>query len=160
MVTGNKKQAVCVMAGTHRHQSHCQAPPLEQRDNEGTWAERLEQTTSTKTKEPTSRPMAETNSNNEQAYPSPKRYNEFNKVFSAEEEGNAITFADQTGQFPKTSSKGNQYIMVLVHLDSNGILQEPMKNLAAGKMIRAYQCLIDRLGSAGITPKHHILDNE
>ncbi len=36
-------------------------------------------------------------------------------------------FSDQTGLFPKKSSRGNQYIMVLVHPNSNGILQEPMK---------------------------------
>jgi hypothetical protein len=52
---------------------------------------------STKTKEPTSEPTAETNSNNEQAHSSPKRYDVFIKVFSAEEEGNATTFANQTG---------------------------------------------------------------
>jgi hypothetical protein len=67
----------------------------------------------------------------------------FIKVFSAEEEGNATTFSDQTRQFPKKSSKGNQYIIVLVHPDSNGILQEPMKNCTVGKMIQAYQCLIN-----------------
>ena len=50
--------------------------------------------------------------------------------------------------------------MVLAHPDSNGILQEPMKNRTSGEMIHAYQKLIDRLKSAGITPKHHILDNE
>jgi hypothetical protein len=49
---------------------------------------------------------------------------------------------------------------VLVDPDSNGILQEPMKNCTSGKMIQAYQCLIDRLERAGITPKHHILDNK
>jgi hypothetical protein len=52
---------------------------------------------SKKTKEPTSKPMAETDSNNEQAHSSSKRYNVFIKVFSAEEEGNATTFAYQTG---------------------------------------------------------------
>ena len=50
--------------------------------------------------------------------------------------------------------------MVLAHPDSNGILQVPMKNRTSGEMIRAYQKLIDRLKSAGITPKCHILDNE
>ncbi len=35
-----------------------------------------------------------------------------------------------------------------------------MKNRTAGKMVRAYQVLIDRLNSAGIFPKLHILDNE
>jgi hypothetical protein len=115
---------------------------------------------STKTKEPTSEPTAETNSNNEQAHPSPQKCDIFIKVFFAKEEGNTTTFANQTGQFPQKSSKGNQYIMVLVHPDSRGILQEPMKNCMAGKMIQGYQCLIDQLKSAGITPTHHILDNE
>jgi hypothetical protein len=91
---------------------------------------------STKSKEHTSNLMLETDSNKEKAHPSPKRYDVFIKVFSAEEEGNTTTFANQTGQLPKKSSKGNQYIMVIVHLDSNGILQEPMKNCTAGKMIR------------------------
>jgi hypothetical protein len=115
---------------------------------------------STKTKEPTSKPTAETNSDKKQAHPSPKRYDVFIKVFSAEEEGSATTFVDQTRQFPKKSFKDNQYIMVLVHPDSNGILQELMKNCTASEMIQAYQCLIDRLKSAEITPKHHIMDNE
>jgi hypothetical protein len=115
---------------------------------------------STKTKEPTIEPPAAPNSDNEQAHPSPKRYDVFIKVFSAEEEGNTTTFANQTGQFPKKSSKGNQYIMVLAHPDSNRILQEPMKNGTSGKMIQSYQCLINQLKSAGITPKHHILVNK
>jgi hypothetical protein len=51
-------------------------------------------------------------------------------------------------------------IIVLVQPDSDRILQEPMINCMVGKMIQAYQCLIDQLKSAGITPKHHILDNE
>jgi hypothetical protein len=89
---------------------------------------------STKTKEPTSKTTAETDSDNMQTNPSSKRYDVFIKVFSAGEEGNATTFADQTGRFPKKSRKDNQYIMVLVHPDSNGILQEPMKNCMAGKM--------------------------
>jgi hypothetical protein len=50
--------------------------------------------------------------------------------------------------------------MVLAEVDSNAILVEPMKNRTAGKMVWAYQVLIDRLNSAGIFPKLHILDNE
>ncbi len=69
-------------------------------------------------------------------------------------------YTDQTGRFPKKSSQGNQYVMVLVELDSNAILVKGMKNLTSGEMIRAYQHLVDRLKTAGIQPKHHILDNE
>ena len=31
-------------------------------------------------------------------------------------------YIDQTGRFPKTSAKGNQYIMVLCEIESSGIL--------------------------------------
>jgi hypothetical protein len=36
-------------------------------------------------------------------------------------------FLDQTGQFPTRLQSGNKYIMVLVEIDSNAILVEPMK---------------------------------
>ena len=76
------------------------------------------------------------------------------------EEAAQKIYTDQPGRFPKKSSRGNQYIMVLNEVDSDAILGELMKNRTAGEMIRAYQVLIDRLNSAGIFPKHHILDNE
>ncbi len=50
--------------------------------------------------------------------------------------------------------------MVLVELDSNAILVKGTKDRTSGEMIRAYQHLVDRLKTAGIQPKHHILDNE
>jgi len=56
--------------------------------------------------------------------------------------------------------KGSQYMMVLTESDSDAILVEPMKNRTAGKMIRAYQRLINQLRSTGIASKQHILDNE
>jgi hypothetical protein len=68
-------------------------------------------------------------------------------------------YTDQPGRFPKKSSRGNQYIMVLTEVDSDAILVEPMKNRTTGEIIRAYQVLIDRFNSAYIFPKH-ILDNE
>ena len=49
--------------------------------------------------------------------------------------------SDQTGCFPATSSKGNQYVMVLVEVDENFIDAEPMKNRSEGLMIKAYQAL-------------------
>ncbi len=50
--------------------------------------------------------------------------------------------------------------MVLCDIKSNAILDAAMKNRTSGKMIRAYQELIDQLHSAGINPKRHILDNK
>ncbi|KAL7486090.1 hypothetical protein ACHAW6_011687 [Cyclotella cf. meneghiniana] len=37
-------------------------------------------------------------------------------------------FTNQTGQFPTHSESGNKYIMVMVNIDSRGILVEPIKN--------------------------------
>jgi hypothetical protein len=69
-------------------------------------------------------------------------------------------YTDQTGRFPKKSSRGHQYIMVLIEINSNEILVEAMKNCTTGEMIQAYQVLVERLRSAGINPTMHILDNE
>jgi hypothetical protein len=52
-------------------------------------------------------------------------------------------FSDQTGQFPTRSQQGNKYIMVMVEIDSNAILVEPMKNSPKDEeMIRAYNTLL------------------
>ena len=80
----------------------------------------------------------------------------YTKVYDARE----TMFSDQTGQFPKRSQQGNKYIMVLVEIDSNAILVEPMKSRKDAEMIRAYTVLLTRLKRAGIIPKKHILDNE
>jgi hypothetical protein len=44
---------------------------------------------------------------------------------------------DQSGRFPVTSSKGNQYIMVLVEVDGIYINAEPMKNKSERLIIKA-----------------------
>ena len=46
-------------------------------------------------------------------------------------------FSDQTGKYPKRSQRGNKYIMVMVEIDSNAILVEPMKSRTDEEMIRA-----------------------
>ena len=69
-------------------------------------------------------------------------------------------FTDQTGQFPKRSQQGSKYIMVMVEINSNAILVEPMKSRKDEEMIRAYNALLLRLKRAGIVPKKHILDNK
>jgi hypothetical protein len=84
----------------------------------------------------------------------------FLRILDMEDKATLKIYTDQPGRFPKKSSRGNQYIMVLPEVDSNAILVEPMKNRTAGEMVRAYQVLIDRLNFAGIFPKLHILDNE
>jgi hypothetical protein len=69
--------------------------------------------------------------------------------------------SNQTGCFPATSSKGNQYIMVLVEVDGNYIDAEPMKNKIEGSMVKAYLALWARLTTSGaVKPTTHLLDNK
>jgi hypothetical protein len=56
-------------------------------------------------------------------------------MYIAEEEAVQTIYSDQTGCFPKKSSKGNQYIMFLCDIDSNAILVTAMKNCMSGEMI-------------------------
>ena len=69
-------------------------------------------------------------------------------------------YTDQTGRFLKKSSQGNQYTIVLIEIDSNIILVEDVKNRSTGKMIWAYQVLVECLCSVGVTPKMHLLDSK
>ena len=93
--------------------------------------------------------------------PTTKERNIFVQIYNVEEDEAILTmYTDQTCRFSKKSSRGNQYVMVLVELDSNAILVEGMKDRTSGEMIPVYQHLVDHLKTAGIQPKHHILDNE
>ena len=70
-------------------------------------------------------------------------------------------YTDQTGRFPATSTRGNQYIMVLIEVDGNYIDAEPMKNKTEGSIIKAYLILWARLTALGtVRPSTHLLDNE
>ena len=50
--------------------------------------------------------------------------------------------------------------MVMVEVDSNAILLEPMKSCQDNEMHRAYDKLVSRLLWCGVQPKKHVLDNE
>ncbi len=69
-------------------------------------------------------------------------------------------FSNQTGQFLMRSQQGNKYIMVMVEINSNTTLVEPMKSRKDEEMIRTYNALLLRLKRAGIIPKKHVLDNK
>jgi len=58
------------------------------------------------------------------------------------------------------SQQGNKYILVMVKIDSNAILVEPISSRNDHKLARAYRVLMTRLQHARIVPKKHILDNE
>ena len=87
----------------------------------------------------------------------PKAKDIYIKIHNAHE----TMHTDQTGRFPATSSRGNQYIMVLVEVDGNFIDAEPMKNRSEGEMIKAYRELWNRLTTSGTTkPTMHIIGHE
>ena len=46
-------------------------------------------------------------------------------------------FSDQTGHFPTRSQRGNKYIMVMVEINSNAILVEPLKSRKDLELTRA-----------------------
>ena len=50
--------------------------------------------------------------------------------------------------------------MVMVEIDSNAILVEPMKSRKDDELIRAYDVLVSRIHRAGLKPTKHVLDNE
>ena len=81
-------------------------------------------------------------------------------VYTRVYETRNTVFSDQTGAFPWRSRSGNKYIMVMVEIDSNAILVEPIKSRKDPELTRAYRSLMTRLGRSGIVPIKHILDNE
>jgi hypothetical protein len=62
-------------------------------------------------------------------------------------------YTNQTGR--------NQYVIVLVVLDSGSNLIKAMQECTSGKMIHAYQhMVVNHLKESGMRPKHHVLNNE
>jgi hypothetical protein len=48
-----------------------------------------------------------------------------------------LIYTDQTGKFPRISSRGFQYQMILYHINSNSIWVEPTKNKKESELILA-----------------------
>ena len=69
-------------------------------------------------------------------------------------------YTDQTGRFPITSSKGNKYILVEYHYDSNTIHAETLKTRTGLEFITSYHKLYSLLTNRGLKPSIHILENE
>ena len=81
--------------------------------------------------------------------PTPHKPKKMKDIYIKIHMASKTMYTDQPGQFPATSSSGNQYIMVLVEVDGNYIDAEPMKNRSAGSMIKAYLALWARLTATG-----------
>jgi hypothetical protein len=88
--------------------------------------------------------------------PSKKHYDIFVVVYKLLD----TVHTDQTSIFPITSQQGYWYIMVGIHLDANYIFCELMKNQTNGKMITAYQKVVNRMKLLALGLKHHHLNNK
>jgi len=59
----------------------------------------------------------------DQNNPEPKKNDVLMKIINTKD----TIYTDQTGQFLHMSNKGNRYIMVAIHIDSNYMAMEAMK---------------------------------
>ena len=71
-----------------------------------------------------------------------------------------VAAADLTGRFPYRSSRGNQYVMVMYHYDSNVIWGVPLQKRTAADIVDAWESLIKKFVKGGFKPNLFIFDNE
>jgi hypothetical protein len=83
-----------------------------------------------------------------------------NMVFLTIAEVNGQLFTDQTGRFPVTSNKGNNYIVIFYVVDANYIKSYPIKSRHRTELIKAYDDVYTFLRTRGYRPQLHKLDNE
>ena len=69
-------------------------------------------------------------------------------------------YTEKIGRFPVTSSKGNKYILVAYHYDSNTIHTEPLKTRSGLDLTAAYQKLHILFTNRYLRPNLHILEND
>ena len=70
------------------------------------------------------------------------------------------SYSDQTGRFPVPSSRGNHYVFVLYHQDTNSIHTVAIPNRKAASIRDAWETTHKMLIHQGHPPALHILDNE
>jgi hypothetical protein len=70
------------------------------------------------------------------------------------------SYSDQTGRFPVPSSRGNNYLFILYHQDTNSIHAVAIPNRQAASIRDAWEKTHQMLIRQGHPPYLHILDNE
>jgi hypothetical protein len=83
-----------------------------------------------------------------------------NMVFMTIAEAEGKLFTDQTGRFPVTSNRGNNYIVLFYVVDANFIKSYPIKSRHRTELLKAYDDVYKYLRIRGYRPKLHRLDNE
>ncbi len=69
-------------------------------------------------------------------------------------------YMDLTGKFPHTSSRGNQYLVVMYNFDSNAIVFKPIKTRQSKEILNAFRKYEHKIAHNGILPTMYVLDNE
>jgi hypothetical protein len=69
-------------------------------------------------------------------------------------------YTDQTGRFPVVSRNGKIYIIVLYEYDGNVMMSEPIKNITAAELLRAFQVIEQKINARGLKQRLVRLDNE
>jgi hypothetical protein len=70
------------------------------------------------------------------------------------------SYSDQTGKFPVPSTRGNHYVFILYHQDTNTIHATALPNRQAASIRTAWEQTHTMLVQQGHAPLLHILDNE
>ena len=93
--------------------------------------------------------------------PSPNPNVKSKEVCYATYEANEIAgYTDLTGRFPKTSSSGNQYILVGYNYDGNYIHADPIKNRRGHTITQAWISMHTMFKKAAAAPTIYVMDNE
>jgi hypothetical protein len=71
-----------------------------------------------------------------------------------------VISSDQTGRFPITSNRGNEYVVVFYIYDANYICSIPIKSRLKDELLRAYQEVYEWLLVRGFKPLLHKMNNE
>ena len=89
-----------------------------------------------------------------------KTYTESNDMFYSIIQNKNKAFMDLTGRIPYKSSRGNEYILIAYHVDSNAIIGTPVKNRQANTFKKASLHSHNQFSQSTSTPNTWILDNE
>lgn len=90
----------------------------------------------------------------------PKETNPTNTITTIFFDPTDSSYSDITGRLPVQSSLGNNYILILHHLDSNAILAEPIQTRHSLDILKAFKSMHTYITNKGFKIEHHILDNE
>ena len=69
-------------------------------------------------------------------------------------------YIDLTSRFSRTSSRGNEYILVSYHHDENTTLATALKDRTAASITKAWATMHGKFKLSGAVPMIYILDNE